>query len=61
MTAEEKFGVPYDIFGRPYTKETYLWWRSLSEEQRLELLVRRAPYAGKEGVERLLREYGKSN
>ena len=50
---------PYDIFGRPYTKETFLWWRGLGEAEREQLLwSRRRPDPGVEGVEKLLKEFG---
>jgi hypothetical protein len=58
---ERKITPPCDIFGRPYTRETYLWWRSLGEAQREQLLwERKRPDWGTEGIEELLKEYART-
>jgi len=52
---------PYDIFGRPYTRETYLWWRNLGEAQREQLFwARKRPDWGVKGIEKLLKEYART-
>ena len=56
-----KIAALYDIFGRPYTRETYVWWRSLGEAQREQLLwQRKRPDWGVEGIEKLLKEYART-
>jgi hypothetical protein len=31
---------PYDIWGKPYTKETFLRWRAMKDNNRAQLLER---------------------
>ena len=42
---------PVDIFNQPYTRETFQWWRELSEAER------KLPRPSIEGVEKLLLEF----